>query len=207
MRQTNEIIDHRLKDRPISRVDDFINSTTKLHFKCHDCGYIWKTTSHSVLNNKSGCARCVGKQRLTDEIIDHRLLGRSIERVESYINKAKSSKLSFKCKVCSHIWNVRVHHILDDESGCPLCSGKLKLTNEIVDRRLLSRNIRRVDDYVHGKSGVTFECLSCHNTWKASPGGILYAKSGCPKCRFRESKNEIIIGRILSEMNIAYCLK
>lgn len=57
---TNAGIDERLlKDnRPVNRVGDYINATTKIQWKCHKCDGVWDAIPDNVLNAKSGCGIC-----------------------------------------------------------------------------------------------------------------------------------------------------
>lgn len=60
VKQTNADVDIRLTtdDRPITRVGDYINATTKIEWRCHKCSGVWKASPDSVLNNNTGCAIC-----------------------------------------------------------------------------------------------------------------------------------------------------
>lgn len=56
---TNEIVDERLKERPIQRLDDFITVMTPIRFQCliGDCRNIWKATPDNIFHGK-GCPLC-----------------------------------------------------------------------------------------------------------------------------------------------------
>jgi hypothetical protein len=54
----NTVIDDRLKDRKIIRIDDYINSRTKIKFKCLVDGHEWYAKPSNVLNIKQGCPLC-----------------------------------------------------------------------------------------------------------------------------------------------------
>src|ERR1022692_2254909 len=94
--------------------------------------------------------------KLTNEIIDQKLIGRNIKRLESYINS--STKINFQCLIDNFIWKTTPAHILDNR-GCPKCAGKILLTNDIIDQRLLGRNIKRLDNYINNKISINFQCI------------------------------------------------
>ena len=57
-----------------------------------------------------------------------------------------------------------------------------KLTNAIVDTRLIGRNIRRISDYLGMRSPMTVECVIDGYRWDTTPDSVLSAKTGCRKC-------------------------
>lgn len=60
-KMTNTDVDARLlaESRPITRVGEYVNATTKIQWKCHKCQGVWEASPDSVLNNNtSGCAVC-----------------------------------------------------------------------------------------------------------------------------------------------------
>ena len=81
--------------------------------------------------------------KLTNEIVDQRLRddGRTVMRVGEYVNS--QTKIEWLCKDCGYTWVAVPNGILGDR-GCPACAGKLPLTNEIVDKRLVDGAHERV---------------------------------------------------------------
>jgi len=53
----NEIIDNRLKNRSIKRIDNYINDKTNINFQCLKCNNIWRATTNNVTRNR-GCPIC-----------------------------------------------------------------------------------------------------------------------------------------------------
>lgn len=151
-RLTNEIIDERLIGRNIERLDDYINAHIKMRWKCtfKICNNIWKTTGNKILNGpKTKCPECVIRNTyLTNEEVDRRLEGRNIERLDDYIDNKTKIRWRCKLKICNNIWSAKPQGLLNSESGCPECViRKMNLTNEEIDRRLIGRNIERLEDY------------------------------------------------------------
>lgn len=246
---TNEIVDARLTEtnRPIIRISNVVNSSTKIDWRCTTCDYVWGTTPNSVLNLKSGCPRCNGKMKLTVDDVDTRLANRHLVRIGQYINydtpiawqcadcctewdaspnnilrgtgcpacselvkgRTKSlgqydravstllnkqlalrspytriiDKHTIECQMCDHVWDVRLNDIVNNDTGCPSCAGLTKLTNEVVDQRLLTNNrqLVRVGSVVNATSKIEWKCHHGHS-WNATPDSVLNLMSGCPMC-------------------------
>lgn len=65
-----------------------------------------------------------------------------------------------------------------------MTTSSRRLTNEIVDKRLLDQNrrMRRIGEYASAHNKILWECSICDNTWNATPASVLNLKSGCPDC-------------------------
>lgn len=58
-----------------------------------------------------------------------------------------------------------------------------RITNEEFDKRILSKNVKRIDDCETTKTNINFQCLSCDFIFKTTPARILYSnKLSCSKC-------------------------
>ena len=59
-----------------------------------------------------------------------------------------------------------------------------KLTNEIVDQRLLDDNrlIQRLDSYLGAEEYIRWKCLKCSNIWLMRASNVINNGSGCPAC-------------------------
>lgn len=104
------------------------------------------------------------------------------------------------CDLCGYKWYARIGSIVQRNSGCVKCAHKL--TNEEIDKRLHSMNVRRVDDYAGMAVKSTFICIVCEYTWKTSMNSLKLSKLGCPKCsNIAKVSNEELDNR-LSGRNI-----
>lgn len=120
-----------------------------------------------------------------------------------------NNRTSWQCLIenCGYIWKAAAADVLNKKHGCSKCAGKLQLTNEMVDNRLIGRNIKRLDNYIKGNININWECLieSCGYIWSAAPTNVLNViKSGCPSCAF--GKNEKLTYHTLIENNIV-CIR
>ena len=202
IRLTNDIIDERLIDRDIKRLSDIINGHTGIDFVCLICAWIWNASPTSIISGKkSGCPRCAGCLKLTNEIIDKRLYALPLKRIGNCIDS--TTKIQFQClsDTCAHIWSATPNNILFNKSTCPKCANRIPLNNEMIDERLLNRDIKRIGDYLgHKDIKIDWQCLCCNDIWNATPGHVLNSESGCPNCK--TGKNERLVYSVLVKHNI-----
>lgn len=188
----------RLLLRKIELIGEFNGMDNHSMFKCKQtsCGYIWFAGLAGVVGNthkNGGCPKCAGNLKLNNEIVDERLKFRNIKRLDNYKNNRM--KIKFKCLVdsCQHIWEASPCKILNSKRGCPKCSKKLPLNNQVVDDRLKSKNIKRLGEYKNNKTKIEFKCLDplCGHIWKTKPELILNNNTSCPHCSLGKSEKNI----------------
>jgi len=140
-------------------------------------------------------------QKLTNEIVDLKLIDRNIKRLDNYIDSGKL--INFRCLLCDYIWKTTPNSLLHGrKTGCPYCSNRLILTNEIIDKKLSNRSIKRLDDYINSKVKINFQCLIDDYIWPATPNNILVKKSGCPMCYGNITLTNEIIDQRLTNRDI-----
>lgn len=120
-------------------------------------------------------------KKLTNNIIDQRLVGKNIKRIDNFINS--SIAINFQCLVCFHIWKARPKHFFGG-GGCPKCYGNIKLTNEIIDKRLSLKLIKRLDNFINLRTKINFQCLICNS--------IIFARADKVFCANCVKNNRII---------------
>lgn len=77
------------------------------------------------------------------------------------------------------------------------------LTNEIIDKRLEGRNIKRVGDYkVNEKTKFKCKKESCGHEWSSFANHVINQKTGCPKCAHNAMITDEQVDSILSARNI-----
>jgi len=132
-----------------------------------------------------------GKRKSHGQI--RRILGKlennQIELIGEYTRI--KDRHNFKCICCNHEWTTSLNQILNNNTGCPACAGLVKLTNKIVDVRLLERDdeIYRIDDIINARTKCTWKCSHGH-TWDAIPDSVLNNGTGCPICNKTGFYNE-----------------
>lgn len=117
---SNDLVDKRLVGRKIQRVDNIVNSITKIHWKCNICEYVWRTTPNMVLNTKTCCPKCANNLLLTNQVVDERLCGRNIKRLSAVINSA--AKIKWQCTLCEYKWVASADKVLNSSTGCIKCN-------------------------------------------------------------------------------------
>jgi hypothetical protein len=198
---TEKIVRDRLADSPIELVAGTLKGSDKhAQWRClsDDSHPVWMSAPSSVLNSKSGCPVCSGKNPLDEKTISSRLKGSDISLVSgSYLHRKRVA--TFEClrdKKHAH-WTVSVKSILYQKTGCPECAGNIPLTEEIVKERLGSRPIELVVNSLKGSRGPSkWRCLSneAHPVWMATAGSVL-GGSNCPACTGHERLDPIVINR------------
>jgi predicted Zn-ribbon and HTH transcriptional regulator len=203
---TNEQVDSRLIGRNIKRIDDYINANSKIRFQCliESCKHIWATTPKSILYRGTGCPKCDDNNRkITNAQIDDRLVGRNIRRIGNYVNSY--THIDFMCLInsCNHIWSATTNSVVDLKTGCPKCKRQsLVLSNEEIDRRLINRNIKRIDNYITVIAPINFQCNICGYIWNIAPSSIINSDSKCAKCWGNAKINNEDIDFTLNNRNI-----
>jgi hypothetical protein len=184
-----EEIDEELAKRFIS-MPIFTGMNSKTQFFClvPGCNHNWKTTVASVYLLGTGCKKCAGLIAPTDEEIDKRLAERNIKAITKYNGALKD--MTFGCLVegCNCVWTTDAGGVLNikNPSGCPRCNKNEPLSNDIIDKRLQGRPIKRISDFTTSQDDMTFECLvpDCGCIWASNCHQVVSAKkpSGCPDC-------------------------
>ena len=198
---TNEIVDFRLKDRNIIRLEDYLGTQIKITWKCLKCKYEWRAVPTDIINTGVGCVSCAGLIPLTNETFDFRIKNKKIKRLEDYAGA--HTKIKWKCLVnnCKYEWWAKPNDVAKAAVGCPMCGGTGKLNNEIIDKRLIGLNVKRIEDYISIKEKIKFRCLICECSWDCQPYSVCKGLTGCPTCLYVSEK---IIFRALEDNDINF---
>jgi hypothetical protein len=200
---SNEFIDNYLKEnnRLIERCSDFVDSRTKMKWKCLVDGYEWITVPTPILrkNLPSCCPKCVGGVRHSYEEVVKILEEHNIILLQKeYLNYR--SPLQCECIVCGFLFNKSLHGIqksvknVAHKTACPSCNNRHDYTNEYIDNLLKKENreIERISDVKSAKEQIDWMCLVCHHKWSAAPQHVLGMRkqigSGCPVCKNKKEK-------------------
>ena len=132
---SNEKVDEALCGRNITRGFDSDQipapSVTKLEWVCDVCKHHWKTTCDSILNLGSGCPSCSGNIEMTITSAQERLNStkRSIDVVRlGHGKQNKERRGCFRCRVCSHQWDMILSNLFGKKQGCPRCGKSGRYT-------------------------------------------------------------------------------
>lgn len=176
---SNEMVDSRLDGRNIIRLDDVVNISTSIRWKCTTCDYVWDNIPDRVIGKKQiGCPQCNHTIKATNHTVDKKLPP-EIKRIGNVTQV--HAKIQWGCNVCGHQWAATPANIIYKGSGCIVCNNNI-LTNDRVDYRLKGRPITRIDSVVDTHTKIRWLCGKCNTEWKAEPGSVINSGSGCPKC-------------------------
>lgn len=170
---TKEQVNKRIIERGIHLIGEYLDNKTKTQFQCN-CSHIWSAEPGSIMRGR-GCPIC-NDVRLTWELVNVRIKNTGIQLISGYINN--EIKSTFECQ-CGHRWKAKPKNIMTG-SGCPKCSNRIRLTKEMVNDKISSRNIVMMGDCITGATKTEFKC-NCGHVWQGIPKNIMKG-AGCPKC-------------------------
>lgn len=193
---TDEQAQQRLKEAQgdkIIFVDKYINSRTKIHFKCTDCGSILYCVPNDLFTKKTSCPYCSKHHKYTadecEELLNKLYKGKVRLNKETYKNTNEPSELS--CRDCGYVWNTSVSHLLrrknpKEGSGCPRCSHKIQLTFQQV-RELVQTESNGMYDIIestfkNASTKAKATCINGHEWWVKPIDMYGKRKYGCPYC-------------------------
>lgn len=188
---TNELFDKFLLENnsSIKRIGDCNGCANRIEINCQKCNKTWFPYLNDIVNAKSGCTRCSNREAWTNVRADEFLVKNNfkIKRISGIFGK--DIPFEYKCLICGFIGSTRIgslrHSVKNKKStdGCKRCSNRLKLTNEIIDERMLNRTVTRISDIRGAMVPCLWKCTFCSFEWNAKPHNVsCAAQSGCPQC-------------------------
>lgn len=166
---------------------EYIDSVTKLRFKCLKDGYEWEASPSNIKCSPGrGCPKCSGNIRDKSYHFQNILNICKDSGYECLSTEYKTdiSKLKFKCLKDGYEWETTPNSIKGG-SGCPMCSKMsrdktyhMEELKKICDERgyeILSK------EYSNSITKLRFRCLKDGYEWSAVSGSIK-SGCGCPKC-------------------------
>lgn len=151
-----------------------------------DCGHEFTRTLWKLWQTHK-CPRCTGQVKTTIEDVKSKLIleNRPIQ-VLSTICPNTQTKIRWKClkEECGHEWEAPVASVLvGQKSGCPICARNVRLTLEIINKRVESRPLKCLStEYINNQTLLLWECNICKHVWKATSNNVTINGQGCPAC-------------------------
>lgn len=186
---------------------DFSNVTEKhvktrnsiIPMKCKKCLYEWKTSVSSIING-AGCPDCVGLAKYNLARFRNKMSNRTDIDISFVSEKDivnNKSKVPVGCLNCGYKWKPKINNLVSGDK-CPECSGNSpytleKLLNKLKDRTDLDTTSIEEKHIINNLSRVPVKCKICSYEWTSSITSLIYAGSGCIKCKIS------IVVRVLSE--------
>lgn len=107
------------------------NSHYNASWKCHICGYKWKTRIQIRTSGHSNCHKC-NNTALIPGVNDLETLYPEIAQDWDYernggltprdIRPGRKYKAAWKCHICGHRWQIAPNNRTSNKSGCPKCA-------------------------------------------------------------------------------------
>lgn len=202
----NEEIDKRIEELgegEYLRLGNYVNNATKMLVKHSLCGKEYKV-KWCHFQQGVRCPKCSGTEKLNNKEIDKRieeLVGDEYIRIGNYVNS--KTKVLIKHNLCQNEYEVNWNN-LQQSRRCLKCSGKEKLNNQEIDKRmfeLVKDEYIRIGNYVNDKTKILIKHNFCGSAYEVTWSHFQQGRR-CPKCN--ESKGEKEISNILSYLNINY---
>lgn len=192
LRYTQEEFLAKIKNSNILPLEDYIDSKTKIRFRCLKCNYEWPTTPE-VLFSGHGCPNCAGRPKITTESFKKRMMSinPNIEIIGEYVNTG--TKIKYRCKICGYEGSATPNY-LQNGNKCLNCMGRRNINTEIFKERMLrvNPNIEIRGEYKNTSTKVLCFCKVCGLEWLGTPRD-LQTGHGCPECgRKRKGKRKSI---------------
>jgi hypothetical protein len=180
-KHTQEEFDSLLavKNPNVIRIDNYINSFTKIKFKCLRHNKIYQASPRHCLKGHglTCCSSKVVRREKAALEFDSKLSIKNplIKRVGKYIDS--HTKINFKCLRHNQIHQASPRHPLQGR-GLKCCSsGRLKGDRAALefDSKLSIKNplIKRVGEYIDSRTKIDFKCLRHNQIYQGSPSHCL----------------------------------
>lgn len=143
----NNIVDERIKDRPLKRIGNYINLHTKILWQCLMCNNIWNTTPANIIHNNRGCPKCANNIKYSNEEIDAKTEPLKIKRMEDY--NGANKKIKWLHTECNFEWLAKPDHIINSKSGCPKCknSNEKLIYNILIENNIPFEYHKKLKDF------------------------------------------------------------
>jgi very-short-patch-repair endonuclease len=186
---------------------DYVNNQTKVKIICPLHGEFFQIPKNHL--NNHGCPKCALEFKSKNSRFSLEKVVRKFKKIHGnlygyslvdYINN--HTKVKIICKKHGMFEQQPKHH--NSGSGCPKCSGNLKLTNSEFIKKSKKFHGDKYDysevKYTNSHVKVKIICRK-HGIFEQQPTHHING-SGCPICR--SSKSEQIIENLLKENKINY---
>ena len=121
-------------------------------------------------------------RKLSLDEVEKRLSMKGLSLDGPYLGAKHKAKI--KCSY-GHVWETQPKNIWDaaHPSGCPHCSGLVKLSPDEIANRLEGRGIKIISAFNGVDNPATFEC-ECGCVWTTTANNVIGPlKTGCPDCK------------------------
>ena len=161
----------------------------KLTWKCH-LGHIWNTNVELRSKQNTGCPYCTNQKTLpgfNDLKTSHPTLAmEAFEWDPTTLTSGSVRKVKWICKN-GHTWLATIKHRTVEESGCPVCSGRITLSgfNDLATQfPYLAKEALGWDPTNISPGSRIKKKWKCENghIWIAQVSNRAHLARGCPTC-------------------------
>jgi len=209
LKLTQQEVEHNVlkicKEKNYELIESFtyINNKTKIHLKCNIDKYEWYVTYYNLINSKTGCPKCCGKLKLTQQEAEKNILKKCKEKnyelIEPFIYINNETKILLRCDVDEYKWYTTYLNFINNDKGCPKCSGNLKHTQQEVEYNVLKmckeKNyelIKPIQYIGTDNTKIFLKCNVDNYEWDVKYNNFINQNSGCPKCGWKRAAKTTI---------------
>jgi hypothetical protein len=206
--EAEQIVLKKCKEKNYTLVESFIYinaKETKFHLKCNKDNYKWFVTYDNFINNDTGCHKCAGGLKITQEEAEKRVIDKCKEKNYTlfqpfiYID-ANNTRLQLICNIDKYKWSATYNQFINSNCGCKKCAGTLKITQEEAEKKVLNKckekNYILVKPFTYLGNKKTIIHLKCNNDnheWFPIYNNFINKNRNCSKCskKYKSTQKEI----------------
>lgn len=167
-------------------LDEYINKSTKMHFRCIECGHVFERTPNALIssNFKHPCPECSKriqakeKTKTQEEFIRDAInvWGEDKFDFSDTVYTKSNEKVNIKCNECGRTFSIEANSFLSGEHGCPYhncnSSKKEKEISEFINSLGIATNTNdrtalnglEIDVYIPDYNiGIELDGIFWHN--------------------------------------------
>ena len=115
----HEFIKNAYLKADITLLSVYVTANHNNDLECLKCSYLWKADYNHFQSQNSGCPKCSGKLKHTQEFVEASYLKANIKLLSVYINCLVKNYLL--CLKCDHKWQANFNNYYNRNTGCPEC--------------------------------------------------------------------------------------
>jgi hypothetical protein len=167
----------------------YVNRVTYVKLRCKIDGYEWSKQPKSLINNRTGCAKCARNAKLTHTEFIQQVseLYPNVKILSTYSSMRK--KIHCKCNIDHYEWYPTPEHLTRRLQGCPICSGHRVMsgindmwtTNPDLAKLLLNRD----DGFIYAQKSnkkVWWKCPFCGQELYKTISDVCTQGLSCSRC-------------------------
>jgi hypothetical protein len=193
MKSTKRLTEEEIRARISGRSIDIVSGSFKsirasAQWRClaNPSHPIFDAPPRQIVHAGGGCPLCVKVSMLTEAIVRTKLDDRPLSLVNGTL-RGSDKKAKWQClgDISHGEWLATPSSVLNKKSGCPICSGKLPLTEDDIASKVKNRPLALIENsFNRDTRRALWRCLKSadHKIWDATVNTVVYQGTGCPVC-------------------------